>query len=84
MLGRSLWPWRRQKALEALEPLGTLGRGLFGGDAIYVWARLPPDASDDKAVAKWLVHEHHVSIIPGSGCGEGGCEAAAAAAAHHG
>lgn len=60
----------RAKALSALEPLGTLGHGLYGGDAIYIFAKLPKDCSDDKAVAKWLVHEHLVSIIPGSGCGE--------------
>ena len=107
----------REKALKALEPLGTLGSGLTGGacwprqpartavlcskrpvpacwlaclhrpgsqvahrpdtgarllpgDGIYIFARLPDDCSDDKAVCKWLVHRHKVSVIPGSGCGE--------------
>lgn len=27
--------------LEALKPLGTLGKGVYGGDAIYIWAKLP-------------------------------------------
>ena len=27
--------------LEALKPLGTMDDGLWGGDAIYIWARLP-------------------------------------------
>lgn len=31
----------RQTLLEALRPLGTLGDGVWGGDAIYLWARLP-------------------------------------------
>ena len=31
----------RQAALKALEPLGTLGDGVWGGDAIYLFARLP-------------------------------------------
>lgn len=31
----------RAAALEALKPLGTLGDGVYGGDAIYLWARLP-------------------------------------------
>jgi len=34
----------RDAALEALAPLGTLGAGVWGGDAIYLWARLPPGA----------------------------------------
>ena len=32
----------RQALLDALQPLGTLGNGIYGGDAIYVFARLPP------------------------------------------
>lgn len=59
----------RQALLEALTPLGTLGDGIYGGDAIYVWARLPAGCQDDKAVVTWMVHTHKVSVIPGSGCG---------------
>lgn len=104
----------RETVLEALAPLGSLGDGLYGGDAIYIWARLPPGRHlcpiqsqvqsqalksarlslllkqkrfpphwcmpnlmgpchagclDDKAVVTWMVHEHKVSVIPGSGCG---------------
>ena len=32
---------RREAALEALAPLGSFGKGIWGGDAIYLWARLP-------------------------------------------
>ena len=31
----------RAAALDALSPLGTLGKGVYGGDAIYIWAKLP-------------------------------------------
>lgn len=31
----------REKLLDALQPLGTLGKGIWGGDAIYLFARLP-------------------------------------------
>ncbi|KAK9799726.1 hypothetical protein WJX73_004729 [Symbiochloris irregularis] len=55
----------RQAVLDALKPLGTLGDGLWGGDAIYVFARLPPDCQDDVAVNRWLVHVHKVIVIPG-------------------
>lgn len=34
----------RKAALEALAPLGTLGAGVWGGDAIYLWAQLPRGA----------------------------------------
>ena len=36
-----LQPWCRAAVLEALKPLGTLGKGVYGGDAIYIWAKLP-------------------------------------------
>ena len=37
----------REAVLAALEPLGTLGRGVAGGDgAIYLWARLPPGGQE--------------------------------------
>lgn len=31
----------REMLLDALSPLGTLGNGVWGGDAIYLFARLP-------------------------------------------
>ena len=31
----------REMLLDALSPLGTLGDGVWGGDAIYMFARLP-------------------------------------------
>lgn len=31
----------RELLLDALSPLGTLGDGVWGGDAIYLFARLP-------------------------------------------
>ena len=31
----------REQLLDALSPLGTLGKGIWGGDAIYFFARLP-------------------------------------------
>ena len=34
----------REKLLDALSPLGTLGKGVWGGDAIYFFARLPKGA----------------------------------------
>jgi hypothetical protein len=39
-----LWLWRRDTLIEALSPLGKLNDGFYGGDAIYIWARLPPGA----------------------------------------
>jgi hypothetical protein len=31
----------RSAALDALSPIGELKRGVWGGDAIYLWAKLP-------------------------------------------
>jgi hypothetical protein len=31
----------RSAALDALSPIGELNRGVWGGDAIYLWAKLP-------------------------------------------
>ena len=45
----------RQAALTALEPLGTLGDGVWGGDAIYLFARLPEGV-------KWNQFFIHFSI----------------------
>ena len=36
------WLWHRDTLIEALSPLGKLNNGFYGGDAIYIWARLPP------------------------------------------
>jgi hypothetical protein len=38
--GEVLWMCR-QAVMEALSPLGELNKGFYGGDAIYVWAKLP-------------------------------------------
>ncbi|CAM6084671.1 unnamed protein product [Calypogeia fissa] len=58
----------RAMVLDALSPLGE--DAVQGGEgAIYLWARLPRSASDDVAVTKWLVHRHHVCVIPGSASG---------------
>lgn len=59
----------REAALDAMRPLGTLGNGIYGGDAIYLFARLPAGCEDDVAVNRWLVNVHNVAVIPGSGCG---------------
>lgn len=40
--------------------------------AIYLWAKLPPGATDDEAVVAWLVREHGVCLIPGAACGAPG------------
>lgn len=58
----------RALVLDALAPLGE--DAVKGGEgAIYLWARLPKGVSDDVAVTKWLVHRHHVCVIPGSASG---------------
>lgn len=53
------------------DALVCLGEGnVKGGEAgIYVWARLPNEFQDDKAVVKWLVERHGVAVIPGSASG---------------
>ena len=37
----------RDTLIEALSPLGKLNDGFYGGDAIYIWARLPPGACNE-------------------------------------
>lgn len=59
----------REMLLNALSPLGTLGDGIWGGDAIYLFARLPEGCQDDVQIVKWLACERKVAVIPGSGCG---------------
>eukprot|EP00884_Botryococcus_braunii_P010138 jgi/Botrbrau1/19125/Bobra.0077s0037.1 len=59
----------RGALLDALKPLGDLGKGVWGGDAIYFWAALPPGCEDDRPIVKWMLHKHRVIVIPGSACG---------------
>ena len=42
------WLTCRAAVLEALKPLGTLGKGIYGGDAIYIWAKLPEGGPDNR------------------------------------
>mmetsp|Transcript_11719 Transcript_11719/g.20849 ORF Transcript_11719/g.20849 Transcript_11719/m.20849 type:complete len:164 (+) Transcript_11719:3-494(+) len=59
----------RELLLAALEPLGTLGNGIMGGEgAIYFWARLPPGCEDDMRAVEWITHKHGVCMVPGSAC----------------
>jgi aspartate/methionine/tyrosine aminotransferase len=60
----------RAAARAALAPLGP--RAVAGGDAIYLWAALPPDCADDAAVAAWLAAAHGVCVVPGAACGAPG------------
>jgi len=60
----------RKVILDALEPVGTLGNGIAGGEgAIYLWAKLPEGCEDDNMVVEWLVKKHKICLIPGSACG---------------
>ena len=45
----------RQAALKALEPLGTLGDGVWGGDAIYLFARLPEGVIHHEFIINCLI-----------------------------
>uniref|UniRef100_A0A0D6R1U3 Aminotransferase class I/classII large domain-containing protein n=1 Tax=Araucaria cunninghamii TaxID=56994 RepID=A0A0D6R1U3_ARACU len=61
----------RDIILDALSPLGV--SAVKGGQgAIYLWAKLPDNASDDFAVVHWLVKRHGVMVIPGSASGGSG------------
>jgi len=40
-----------------------------GRGAVYLWATLPPEFRDDRAVVQWLVKRHGVIVIPGSASG---------------
>lgn len=53
----------RAAALDALRPLGTLGNGVYGGDAIYIWAKLPE--------GNLLGHAWHVRCHAGQMLGTG-------------
>eukprot|EP00252_Welwitschia_mirabilis_P005945 TRINITY_DN1653_c0_g1_i2.p1 TRINITY_DN1653_c0_g1~~TRINITY_DN1653_c0_g1_i2.p1 ORF type:complete len:400 (-),score=84.52 TRINITY_DN1653_c0_g1_i2:187-1386(-) len=53
---------------KSLSPLGE--DAVKGGQgAIYLWAKLPSDASDDLKVVEWLAKRHGVGVIPGSASG---------------
>ncbi|KAK1265139.1 Bifunctional aspartate aminotransferase and glutamate/aspartate-prephenate aminotransferase [Acorus gramineus] len=58
----------REILKEALSPLGK-GAVKGGEGAIYLWAKLPSDHSDDFEVVRWLVRRHGVVVIPGSASG---------------
>ena len=51
---------------KALEPLEAI---MGGSGAMYMMAKLPATAQDDQAVARGLVRDHGVAVIPGSFCG---------------
>ena len=64
-------PWPQHASSSEQLPTVYAGAGLpqqQGPNCLLV-----QDCSDDKAVAKWLVHRHGVSVIPGSGCGKTLC-----------
>lgn len=56
----------REAILEALSPLDQI---MGGSGAMYLMAKLPTQNNDDQEVARFLVKEHGVAIIPGSYCG---------------
>ncbi|KAK1312847.1 Bifunctional aspartate aminotransferase and glutamate/aspartate-prephenate aminotransferase [Acorus calamus] len=58
----------REVLKEALSPLGE-GAVKGGEGAIYLWAKLPSDHSNDFEVVRWLVRRHGVVVIPGSASG---------------
>jgi len=58
----------RELLVEALSPLGE--DNVKGGEgAIYLWAKLPDNCSDDFEVVRWLANKHGVAVIPGSASG---------------
>ena len=56
----------RKAILQALEPLEQI---MGGTGAMYVMGQLPEDNNKDQEVARWLVEEFGVAVIPGSFCG---------------
>lgn len=61
----------REVLKRALSPLGD--ESVKGGQgAIYLWAKLPENFSDDFEVVRWLVRKHGIVVIPGSASGEPG------------
>jgi aspartate/methionine/tyrosine aminotransferase len=66
------WVQSRVETLEQgreaiLHALSTLEQIMGGSGAMYVMAKLPVE--DDQAVAKQLVRDYGVAVIPGSFCG---------------
>ncbi|KAL5559236.1 hypothetical protein UlMin_035447 [Ulmus minor] len=62
----------RDLVIKALTPLGK--EAVTGGEgAIYLWARLPENYSNDFEVVCWLARRHGVVVLPGSSCGTPGC-----------
>ncbi|GAB2269445.1 Katanin p60 ATPase-containing subunit A1 [Dionaea muscipula] len=58
----------RELIKDALSPLGK--DAVKGGEAIYLWAKLPDRyQKNDFEVIYWLARRHKVVIIPGSACG---------------
>lgn len=63
----------REKLLDALSPLGTLGKGIWGGDAIYFFARLPKgactycSASHANSAELSVFHLLYISLPYGNG-----------------
>lgn len=58
----------RELLVEAMSPLGE--DAVRGGEgAIYLWAKLPDNCSDDYEVVRWLANKHGVAVIPGSASG---------------
>ncbi|KAF5832654.1 putative aspartate aminotransferase [Dunaliella salina] len=62
----------RELLLDALSPLGTLCNGIYGGEALYFFAKLPHGCEDDLEAMKWLVKHAGVCIVPGSACHQKG------------
>eukprot|EP00546_Thalassionema_frauenfeldii_P017780 CAMPEP_0178905822 /NCGR_PEP_ID=MMETSP0786-20121207/6488_1 /TAXON_ID=186022 /ORGANISM="Thalassionema frauenfeldii, Strain CCMP 1798" /LENGTH=270 /DNA_ID=CAMNT_0020577471 /DNA_START=339 /DNA_END=1151 /DNA_ORIENTATION=- len=56
----------REAILEALGPLDEI---MGGTGAMYFMAKLPSHNDDDEEVARFLVRNHGIAIIPGSYCG---------------
>ncbi|KAL5221644.1 hypothetical protein ABZP36_026357 [Zizania latifolia] len=58
----------RELLTDAMSPLGE--NAVKGGEgAIYLWAKLPDNCSDDFEVVRWLASKHGVAVIPGSASG---------------
>jgi aromatic aminotransferase len=58
----------RELLIDAMSPLGEAA--VKGGEgAIYLWAKLPDNCSDDFEVVRWLANKHGIAVIPGSASG---------------
>lgn len=56
----------REAILEALSPLDQV---MGGSGAMYVMGKLPANKNDDQEVARSLVKDYGVAVIPGTFCG---------------